>query len=137
MDNNNYSFKLRAMVVDDDMISRHLMVHTFKGHGFQVFETSQYEMAIRGFISLKPALIFLDQNLEGLCGLDIAFFIRRLAGGMYTKIFLHTTQHESELISDPNYQFIDEYVMKGDSKKLTSIIKRYRILESRDTAELK
>lgn len=127
---NNYSFKPRAMVVDDDAVSRYLLVHMLEDYNFQVSEASQCEAAIQEFLCFKPEIVFLDQNLGTERGLDIAFFIRHLTAGRQVKIYLHTSQLESELISNRNYQHIDEYVMKGDIKKLTTIIEQYGVLQA-------
>ena len=131
---NNYSFNPRALVVDDGAIPRYHLVHMLEHYNFQVFEASRCEVAIQKFICFKPEIVFLDQNLGRDRGLDIAFFIRHLKGGRHVKICLHTTQLESELISNRNYQHIDDYVMKGNIKKLTTIIEQYGVLEPEHAA---
>ncbi len=121
-----YQFKQKAMVVDDDAVSRQLVSCLLKKHGYTTLETSRYEEAIRSYIALKPRLIILDQNLESLSGLEVAFFIRRVTGGNHCSIYLHTTQNETELIDNINYKYIDGYVQKGDIEKLCHILKNYR-----------
>ena len=121
----DYSYQLRAMVVDDDSVGRHLLFRLLKQHSIQVIEACQYEIAIRGFITLNPGLIFLDQHLKGLNGLEIAYFIRRLTGGAYAKIYLHTTVNQQDLVDDPNFQYINGYIKKGDIDKLHAVIRAY------------
>ena len=117
-----YIYQNRVMVVDSDSVSRHLLSRLLRSHNFQNYETNQYQIAIRNFIALKPGLIFLGYHLEGLNGLEVACFIRRITLGKYAKIYLHTTMNPQDIIDDPNYACIDGCIKKGDITAITSII---------------
>ena len=114
-----------AMVVDNNPASCYFLTMLLRYYGFRVFETKKYNIAIRAFITLKPDLIFLDQKLEVLNGLEVAFFIRHIAGGGAANIYLHTTKKHFELENDPNYKYIDGIINKGTSSNLVDIINQH------------
>ena len=122
--NNEYSY--RALVVDKNPITRYLVASLLKRQEFQVFDTCKYEAAIQAFITLKPSLVILAQDLDGLNGLEIAHFIRSLTSGSYTHIVLHTHQPKLCLHTSVYYSCINNYIRKGDIQELERIIKAHR-----------
>lgn len=122
----NNEYRHRAMVVDRDPVTRYLVTSLLKRQGYQVFETCKYEAAIQAFITLKPSLVFLSQELDGLNGLEIAHFIRGLNSGSYTDIVLHTHQLKEGLYLSVYFPCINHYIRKGDIQALEQIIKEHR-----------
>ena len=113
------------MVVDNDAVSRRLLSRLLQNHGFQNIETKQYQIAIRNLISLKPALIFIGYHLDGLNGLEVACFMRRISQGKHAQIYLHTSMDCQDVIDDPNYACVDGYIQKGDIGTITSILGKH------------
>lgn len=117
--------EIRAIIVDEDESSRQQLLGVLSGYGYKVYATDKYEVAIRAFILLKPKLVFLDQDLYGLNGLEVAYFIRQLTWGRYATICLYTHHEKRELVADDNYRCINKYIRKDDMGGLSDFIEKH------------
>ena len=126
MDNNNKpSILMHAMIVEDDPIAIMLISNLLKENKFRVFITDSYEEAIQLYITFKPSLIILDQNLIDFKGLDLACSLRKIYNSHVTRIVLCTNDKLDKLSLDIKFKYLDNYVLKSDIDKLRSIIDHY------------
>jgi CheY-like chemotaxis protein len=62
----------KIMVVEDDEMSRDIMVRRLQRHGFELHECIDAEESLEAIPSIKPDLLLLDINLPGMSGLELA-----------------------------------------------------------------
>ena len=115
---------MQALIVDKDATSRMFIRQMLHEHQYRVFETDDCEQAVHAYITLKPAILIIDQNLAKFTGLELAYFINCLRDRTKTRIIMHTDMPMEELIRNRKFRFINDFVRKDDMQTLRHIIKQ-------------
>jgi CheY-like chemotaxis protein len=77
---------LRILVIEDDQANSLLLKRVLEGAGFQIRTAEDGETGIDVFSQWHPHFIWLDIQLPGMKGLEVAAQIRELPGGRDVKI---------------------------------------------------
>ena len=104
--------RFRILVIEDDPANRLLLKRVLEGAGFQVRTAADGETGIDLFREWHPHFIWLDIQLPGINGMEVATQIRRLAGGRDVKIAALTASVFDEERDAVLAAGIDDFVRK-------------------------
>jgi len=82
--------KGRILVVDDDVIIRHISRVTLEESGYEVSECADSASALDTFLRVRPDVLLLDVVLPGRDGFDVCEEIRALPEGKDVSIIMMT-----------------------------------------------
>lgn len=125
---------LRVLVVDDSPVVRDLVRGYLEAIGCAVTELASAEGAALAIASDPPDLIILDVNLGGLLD-GTAFFgrLRSLLGSRTPPVVLHSDMDRA-LLESTAKRLGAEYICKGDTAGLLSVVFRRRSWAHRPAA---
>ena len=105
---------LKVLVIDDHSVVRHGLRRMFEGLGVEkICEVENSRAAILALHDLKPDLIILDLNLEGIGGLEL---IRRiLLEDRHARIIVFTAHSETAFARQAMIRGAKGYVSKAAS----------------------
>ncbi len=83
--------KSRILIVDDEQAIRRFLRTSLGVHGYEVYEASTGEDAIRQVVNVRPDLIILDLGLPGMNGIEVTKRIREWA---QTPIIILSVQNQ-------------------------------------------
>ncbi len=121
------------LVVEDEPVSRRVLVRLLEVLGYQVHEVSDGIEAVRAAARTRYALIFMDRRMPGIDGLEATRRIRRAEGGLRrTPIVALTADAMEEDISQCLNSGMDEHMSKPvDKRTLIAVIRRTISSQSR------
>lgn len=112
----------KLLVVDDEIDILEVAKRFFKKRGFDVFEASEGNEALRIIKEENPDLILLDYNLPGLSGVEILRKLREELK-LNTKVIMVTGFEPEMIINETKSLGIEECVHKPfDLEKLEKIV---------------
>jgi len=103
---------VRVLVIEDDPANRLLLTRVLESAGFQVRAADNGGAGINEFSSWRPHFIWLDIQLPGMNGIEVAARIRELAGGRDVKIAALTASVFNEERNTVLAAGIDDFVRK-------------------------
>ena len=88
---------LRALVVDDISVNRHLLRELVEDCGLEVSEACNGEEALQQAERINPAVIFLDQRMPKLLGTDTTRALRQRYDGAVKIVMVSALAYEQNL----------------------------------------
>ncbi|HWR51426.1 MAG TPA: diguanylate cyclase [Bryobacteraceae bacterium] len=123
---------LRALIADDDPVSRRILARSLRGWEYEVLEVpdgaAAWETLTR---SDPPRLAILDWMMPGLTGPEVCRLVRRCAAARYTYMLLLTARSKRMDLVEGMEAGADDYLIKPiDSQELQARLRAgRRILE--------
>ena len=99
----------RVLVVEDDALTRGLLVTILENDGYEVLDVADGPAAIDAAPRFKPDLALLDGGLPGVSGADVA---RRLRQSADLPIIFVTAADSAEEVRDAFKMGADDYIVK-------------------------
>jgi diguanylate cyclase (GGDEF)-like protein/PAS domain S-box-containing protein len=129
-----------VLVVDDDQITRLVVVETLSPDGFRIAEAGCGEEALDAFSRLRPDAVLLDLNMPGMNGFECCERIRGLPHGERVPILILTVSDDDTSIARAYEAGATDFASKPISWKLLGHRMRYLLrasvaLESRARSE--
>ena len=110
-----------VLIVDDDMIARHMVRETLEQAGFVVEEAEDGDQALSVIERLQPELVLLDIIMPGIDGYDVC---RKLKANERTKdipvIFLSAKDEEAAVVRGFELGAVD-YISKPVSPEILKV----------------
>jgi signal transduction histidine kinase len=103
----------RILVVDDNIVSRTLMVRRLAHHGFEVEQASDGEGALRSVERQAPHLVLLDLVLPGMGGIEVLRLLRKFSSQAELPVIITTARESDEAIIEALKCGANDYVVKG------------------------
>lgn len=88
---------VRALIVDDDPVSRRILGHMLRERGLEVVECAAGHAALETASRAPFDVVFLDQNLPGMKGHEVAQALRRRHGDEAPALVCISGESPSEL----------------------------------------
>ncbi len=99
----------RVLVVEDDALTRRLLVTILENDGYEVLDAADGPAAIDAAPRFKPDLALLDGGLPGVSGAEVA---RRLRQSNDLPIIFVTAADSAEEVRDAFKMGADDYIVK-------------------------
>ena len=125
-----------VLVVDDDPMTRMLVVEALEPEGFSVLEAESGLEGIEAFRHHKPDIILLDVSMPGMDGFECCRHIRLLPGGERVPVVVLTGNDDDESITSAFEAGATDFVSKPMRWKLLSYRVRYLLRASAVLGEL-
>ncbi|MBU3002997.1 ATP-binding SpoIIE family protein phosphatase [Paraglaciecola arctica] len=108
---------MRILVVDDDTLSRFLLVHMLEQQGYlDTFEAEDGMVAIELAKRIKPDLVLLDIVMPEMDGFEVATQLKKLAGDIYLPIIFITALDDEKSLARCLEVGGDDFVAKPFDK---------------------
>ncbi|TKC87167.1 EAL domain-containing protein [Trinickia terrae] len=114
-----------VLIVDDDAMTRLLVVETLEPEGFRVEETEGPQEGIDAFLRHRPALVLLDVEMPGGDGFECCRRLRALPEGRLVPIVMLTGNDDDESIARAFDAGATDFVSKPMRWKLLGYRIRY------------
>jgi two-component system, chemotaxis family, chemotaxis protein CheY len=111
----------RALVVEDDITSRKILVKMLQAAGWEVDESGDAEDGIQRLQMHSYLLAFVDWNLPKGNGLDFIRCARKTPSQSGMKILMITGEIDMEHITSALKAGADEYLMKPHTHEMVQI----------------
>jgi two-component system, HptB-dependent secretion and biofilm response regulator len=123
IESENCEKELSLLVVEDDQLSRELLLMRLDGLFRCVFSASDGDEGFRLFCEHNPDIILTDQLMPGLSGLELMHKIR--ATGAETPLILMTSTIDNQILLDAINAGVERFVPKPfDFELLTRTLTR-------------
>lgn len=96
----------RALVIDDDIISRTICRYLLKQQGFMIDLAENSDEGIRYAEHSHYDIILVDVGLPDRCGLSTAKILKSMPNTQHSHI-VAITAHMADLTDEPNAQYIN------------------------------
>ena len=142
VESENCERDLSLLVVEDDQLSREILLMRLDGMFRHVFPAADGDEGFRIFSKHNPDIILTDQLMPGISGLELMHKIR--ATGAKTPLILMTSTIDNQILLDAINAGVERFIPKPfDFDLLTRILKRItseicneRLLEQRRRQEI-
>lgn len=114
-----------VLIVDDDAMTRMLVVEALEPEGFSVEEAASGAEGIEAFQRLRPDIMLLDVSMPGMDGFECCKWIRGLPDGARIPIVVLTGNDDDESISRAFEVGATDFVSKPMRWKLLAYRVRY------------
>ena len=109
---------MRALVVDDAKVVRHILSELVKGYGFETFDAEDGADALKVLENIGTVdLMLVDWNMPNMNGLEFVKEVRKNDAHAAAKIMMVTTESEMDNVIQALEAGADEYVMKPFTKE--------------------
>mgnify|MGYP001029416852 CR=1 FL=1 len=125
-----------VLVVDDDPMTRMLVVEALEPEGFSVHGAGSGMEGIEAFRRHKPDIILLDVSMPGMDGFECCRRIRKLPGGEHVPVVVLTGNDDDESITSAFEAGATDFVSKPMRWKLLGYRVRYLLRSSAVLDEL-
>lgn len=129
---------MRALVADDDGLSRQLVCHTVAASGYEVDCAENGEEAVRLFQEREHQIVITDWQMPIMSGLDVCRAVRHHGGSGYSYVILLTgnngTRERIEGLSAGADDFISKPFEPDELLARLQTAERIISLETRDVA---
>jgi diguanylate cyclase (GGDEF)-like protein/PAS domain S-box-containing protein len=125
-----------VLIVDDDLMTRMLVVEALEPEGFSVLEAESGLEGIESFSRHKPDIILLDVSMPGMDGFECCRRIRLLPGGERVPVVVLTGNDDDESITSAFEAGATDFVSKPMRWKLLGYRVRYLLRASAVLGEL-
>lgn len=106
----NCEKELSLLVVEDDLLSREILLMRLEGVFRRVFSAADGEEGFRLFCEHSPDIILTDQLMPGISGLELMHKIR--ATGAKTPLILMTSTIDNQILFDAIDAGVERFVPK-------------------------
>ncbi|MDC8757022.1 EAL domain-containing protein [Janthinobacterium fluminis] len=124
------------LVVDDDAMTRFLVIEALEPEGFRIEETASGLEAIGAFQRGAPDLILLDVTMPGMSGFECCEQLRRLPGGAHVPIVVLTGNDDDDSIKQALEAGASDFIAKPMQWRLLAHRIRYLLQASSALTEL-
>jgi diguanylate cyclase (GGDEF)-like protein len=114
-----------VLIVDDDAMTRMLVVEALEPEGFRVEEAASGADGIDAFQRLRPDIMLLDVSMPGMDGFECCKRIRRLPDGERMPILVLTGNDDDDSITSAFEAGATDFVSKPMRWKLLGYRVRY------------
>lgn len=123
--------KLRALVVDDSRVMRHMVMESLRQTGLADFEFAEAEDgtdALEKFNPKKTDIIFADWNMPNMSGIEFVRNLRRSNSNAHVPVIMVTTENTVGKIEEAldkagaNGYIIKPFTVEYLQRKLTHVI---------------
>lgn len=119
-----------VLIVDDDAMTRLLVVEALEPEGFEVVEAANGAEGIAAFQRIHPDVILLDVSMPGMNGFECCQYLRRLPGGARVPIVVLTGNDDDDSIGSAFEAGATDFVSKPMRWKLLGHRVRYLLRAS-------
>jgi diguanylate cyclase (GGDEF)-like protein/PAS domain S-box-containing protein len=125
-----------VLVIDDDMMTRILVIEALEPDGFNVVEASSGVEGIEAAARARPDVVLLDVSMPGMDGFECCARLRALPGGSRMPIVMLTASDDDASISRAFEAGATDFASKPMRWRLLSHRVRYLLRASAALAEL-
>lgn len=121
----------KIFLVDDDLFCLKLMEHALRGNGYHDIHTFESGSECLNNLTEEPDIIFLDQMMGSVSGLDVLKAIKRFNPDIYV-VFVSGQQQVEVAVESLKFGAFD-YIVKNETQrtKLTSVLDKIMTLRAR------
>jgi diguanylate cyclase (GGDEF)-like protein/PAS domain S-box-containing protein len=119
-----------VLIVDDDPMTRMLVIEALEPEGFVVQEAESGAEGLEAFGRLKPDIVLLDVSMPGMDGFECCRRLRRLPGGERVPVVVLTGNDDDESITSAFEAGATDFVSKPMRWKLLAYRVRYLLRSS-------
>jgi CheY-like chemotaxis protein len=121
-----------VLVIDDDDLLRRSLADKLGDAGFKVADAHDGESGLQIALETHPQLIFLDQQMPGLSGIDMLKELRSDEWGKDVEVVFATNLYDPQIINEAIANGVHDYVLKADVtlEQIVELAKKYVPLES-------
>jgi diguanylate cyclase (GGDEF)-like protein/PAS domain S-box-containing protein len=119
-----------VLIVDDDPMTRMLVIEALEPEGFAVQEAESGAEGLEAFGRLKPDIVLLDVSMPGMDGFECCRRLRRLPGGERVPVVVLTGNDDDESITSAFEAGATDFVSKPMRWKLLAYRVRYLLRSS-------
>ena len=113
----------KILIVEDDPITKKLMVDAFKKGGFEVAEASNGQEGLETASNFRPDLILTDIMMPIMNGLTMLKELQDREWAKNISVIIYTNSKDSEIIADALKYKTLKYIIKCDMT-VDDIVKR-------------
>ena len=124
------------LVVDDDAMTRFLVIEALEPEGFRIEEAASGLEAISAFQRGVPDLVLLDVSMPGMSGFECCERLRRLPGGAHVPIVVLTGNDDDDSIKQALEAGASDFIAKPMQWRLLAHRLRYLLQASSALTEL-
>lgn len=119
---------IRIGIVDDERLARERLQRLVldAGNTEIVIRCADGIEAIASIIELQPDVVFLDVNMSGCSGLDVARSVHEALGDDRAPLTVFVTAHDEHAVKAFESQAVDYLVKPFDDARFTQAIERVR-----------
>jgi CheY-like chemotaxis protein len=121
--------RYRALVVDDSQIARYILTGALSRQGFEVEVADSAESALRKLTGSLPDVVFLDQLLPGMNGLEAVDRLRAQPRTARLPVVMYTSEDGPDFAARALRRGADDVLAKtSDEARLAEILKKLELL---------
>ncbi|MGD0542316.1 MAG: response regulator [Tepidisphaeraceae bacterium] len=102
----------RVIIVDDDAITREMIMDFLAGHGFEAASFDDPRKALESIKEQRPRLIISDWDMPHMGGLEFCRQVRALAQGGHTHFMMLTFHASKEELCEAFDAGVDDFLAK-------------------------
>lgn len=110
--NPNETGDFKILVVDDDAITRNLLILALKKAGYSVEEATNGEEGLRKYERISPDLVLLDALMPIIDGFECCRQLRELSGAQWPPVLMITFLDDNESIDKAFSAGATDYITK-------------------------
>lgn len=103
---------IRILIIEDNSISRKIVVEGLKNYAFEIIEAENAQQGIEYALNYEPDLILLDLNLPDFSGFKVLEEIRKNPKTMLIPVIVITVSATSEDVQKAILYGVKNYVVK-------------------------
>ncbi|MBL8473348.1 MAG: EAL domain-containing protein [Rhodocyclaceae bacterium] len=124
------------LVVDDDPVVRYAAVETLIAAGMPADAAESGEEALRVFATLRPSLVLLDVNMDGMDGYEVCRLLRKRPDASHVPIIMLTGLNDADSIDLAYVIGATDFITKPINWTLLTHRVRYALRTAADLREL-
>lgn len=97
---------IRILIIEDNSISRKIVVEGLKNYAFEIIEAENAQQGIEYALNYEPDLILLDLNLPDFSGFKVLEEIRKNPKTMLIPVIVITVSATSEDVQKQSYMVL-------------------------------
>ena len=101
-----------ALVVDDNPVSRILLLRMLSGEGFTTLEADCGEDALNLFAAERPDLVFMDAELPRMDGFETTRRLKAMAGDDFVPVIFVSGLHDDDALAACIHAGGDDFLIK-------------------------
>src|SRR6478735_652711 len=103
-----------VLVIDDDDLLRRALSEKLSGAGFTVADAHDGESGLKAALETHPQLIFLDQQMPGMTGIELLQELRNDEWGRDVEVVFATNLYDPQIINHAIVNGVHDYILKAE-----------------------